>query len=649
VVTVNADGDPVVMISTGGRFETSHPPAVWMTDDNGDSWTKITELEILDYDYILDLEVYENFRYASTGTYVSSFEQGSGYSRAPGEGDPDLGDVWRIALSATEDTEGGYVGRFETVLSKLQELAEHSGQHDFGIVPYDSFLYCYDDVQSFQFQVRRPQWGDDKSWDDVTGEGLIFQLEHNNMVRPAYSQIRGSRPNMIYLLGPSAGEERDVSRYYNYPEISQSPWGRVEGTADAQSMYASAARSAKAFAELEDQGPYTDLQFEILETEKCFFHGGNADSDYPRCWGLGDIVTGYFHSLQADYKIEKVRISAGGGDATYTVHPTFKQSGEIVEDELETAFAIGLVTDAGAPTGIKGAQIWRTKDSGESWVLMQELDDPVDMSRGNIPTNNGDELIAAFGDFGTTFEWWKSSTGQQWLQMDQAGVAGTVRQMITAANGNIVCGVNEKYYISTDGGTQYSYTDTCGGNSIQSFCLATDGTLYSGSSHAGFTGQVWRSTDNGVNWAQRNVTALADFPASIIEAANGNLVLGTDAKDVQYSTDGGVTWSAPLATGAGSWLNCLLLMNNGYLIMSSLKGEIFRSLDHGVTWTKIHTFSGAGAIYSVVQIADATLLAIEDVRVHRSTDWGESWEMVFENTDLYRFYMLGAPWVVLES
>lgn len=268
------DGNFVLWAATGSYQDTINKATIWyMTttiDDAGDTtyrWTKLVSLDTIPYEYILDLCEYGGLRYASTGSYMGT----AGYRSYPGM--PDHGDVWRIALGQGDDATAGYLGRYDPVLSKLQELAEHSGIHDFGIVGYDSFLYCTDDVQNFQLQVRTPQWGTDNRWDEDTGEGVTFQMERRNMTDPQYSEIRGARPNMLFLLGPSSGEDREVSRYFDNTSISESPWNRIEGSIDAQSMFAGVSRDSKGQADLAALGPYTDLEFRILETDENYYGG----------------------------------------------------------------------------------------------------------------------------------------------------------------------------------------------------------------------------------------------------------------------------------------------------------------------------------------------------------------------------------------
>jgi hypothetical protein len=166
--------------------------------------------------------------------------------------------------AAADVAPSGVSGRWQTLLEKLKEIADQSGEHDFRVVGQDSFLYCFDGYQQFEFRVRSPQWGADNRWDGT--RGVSFSLPRGNMVDPAYSTIRGTRPTHLYLLGPSADDERTVEEYADAAAQAESPWNRIEAVADAQAVEAASARQSIAAAELEERGPYKDLEFQVQET-----------------------------------------------------------------------------------------------------------------------------------------------------------------------------------------------------------------------------------------------------------------------------------------------------------------------------------------------------------------------------------------------
>ena len=208
----------------------------------------------------------DNQYYASMGCYARAAGEGS-YG---GTWTADHGDVWRVVPVWDDIAESGMMGRWTVLLDKLQELAEQSGRYDFRIVGLDSFLYC-GDTQTFEFRVRSPQWGVDNRWDDETHQGVSFSIQRGNMAAPDYSEVRDARPTFLYLLGPSAADERTVVEFENTTESDDSPWNRCEACADAQSIDSPQALQSIGWGELEKLGPYKEFDFVVLETDRSHF------------------------------------------------------------------------------------------------------------------------------------------------------------------------------------------------------------------------------------------------------------------------------------------------------------------------------------------------------------------------------------------
>ncbi len=161
------------------------------------------------------------------------------------------------------------------------------------------------------------------------------------------------------------------------------------------------------------------------------------------------------------------------------------------------------------------------------------------------------------------------------------------------------------------------------------------------------TGQVFRSTDNGINW-----TATAGKPASMSTAEdihfNNSLdgwVIGQSFNTgaLYHTTDGGTTWN-PVTDFLGSYRSVDVEDSN---IWAANVGELYyRSTDNGETWIQ-------GELpYSPVQISDMEFFN-ESVgyavgwwgQAYRSNDGGVSWEILpTPNTDddFTDIYLMGA-------
>jgi len=270
---VGSLGQPILLASSGWR--TGGSARIYWSED-GETWSAAAYFTQISYAFTLGLAYFGGEYYAAMGCYAKS-----------GQWQADHGDVWRFVPSEADVAESGMVGRWTSLLDKLKEIAEQSGRYDFGIVGLDSFLYC-GETQAFEFQVRDGQWGVDNRWDGT--RGVTFAISRNNMARPEYAEVRGERPTMLYLLGPSADEERTIEEYEDAAEVALSPWGRIEGTVDAQGIDGATARASIGWAELELQGPYKTFDFEVLETDNLHYRGVRSrDSNVG--WGLGDVIT----------------------------------------------------------------------------------------------------------------------------------------------------------------------------------------------------------------------------------------------------------------------------------------------------------------------------------------------------------------------
>jgi len=370
IQTVDWQGQQVLWISTGKEPGDSR---IWQSA-NGITWTLVTHFTTPTYDFALSLADYLGEHYCSTGSYVAN-----------SQGRADQGDVWRIISSESAVEKDSATARWTSLLEKLQEKAEGSGQHDFGIVGFDSFLYCSDDVQTFKFEVRSPQWGTDNRWD---GErGLIFQIERGNMAAVEYSMDHGTRPTVIYVLGASSGEERHVSTFSDALNLNDSPWNWVEGIVDAQGIESPSAVNSIGWGELEKLKPFKDFQFTTMETEQCHYVGGNDDESHPLSWGLGDIVTAWFAGNQATCKVREVAIHAKNGGAVYEVQPTFK----VLEvEDLDEFYTVYLAT---ASKGLYRSTDFTFDDSADpTW---ERVGQKMGIAEFAVDRSNPDEFQAA--------------------------------------------------------------------------------------------------------------------------------------------------------------------------------------------------------------------------------------------------------------
>jgi len=518
--------------------------------------------------------------------------------------------VWLIVPSDEEVAEAGMVGRWVTLLEKLQELANQSGSCDFGIVGIDSFLYCWDNVQEFEFQVRSPQWGTDNRWD---GErGVSFSLARNNMASPIYQVIRGARPNHVYVLAQGADGEREVVEFaLDYED--ESPWGRVEGTLDAQSVDSSLAISSAGLAEIKDNGPYESLSFGVLETPVCHY----APCIHSLSFQLGDIVTGYFAGVQADCKIEEVTIFASG--PVYQAGIRLKVL-RVVEEEAEPRILI-------AGTCCTDGEAWRSEDDGITWALVQSLGDWIEAGTGT--RNAGQAVLSRYDEVWRTID-----GGGTWALVQQLTAGNDTQAFLLVSTGALIAGASYKFWRSTDDGLSWTAVQSLAtSRNIQDLLEADNGDLFAAVTRSNLVeGYIYRSQDDGATWAVIKTIAGQYGFASLMKLADGTLLAGTRASlfgvgtcQVYRSTDDGAIWAFLANVGTGMAIWTMAQAANGDLF-AGVDEDLYRSQDGGGTWALVESFA-ADSIDKILRtsLGNMVLTTYDPGGIWRSVNDGATW------------------------
>ena len=136
---------------------------------------------------------------------------------------------------------------------------------------------------------------------------------------------------------------------------------------------------------------------------------------------------------------------------------------------------------------------------------------------------------------------------------------------------------------------------------------------------------VFRSTDNGVNWGQKN-NGLTQMLCHGIIAADGKLFLST-LSGVFKSLDQGDNWVAAGMTGIDSRSICC--MQDSILFVGTQGQGIYKSIDDGQNWTAVS--SGiTSTSFRAMEAKGTTVFAggQNGTGVYRSLDYGATWSLL---------------------
>jgi photosystem II stability/assembly factor-like uncharacterized protein len=182
--------------------------------------------------------------------------------------------------------------------------------------------------------------------------------------------------------------------------------------------------------------------------------------------------------------------------------------------------------------------------------------------------------------------------------------------MFTATSGGI--------YFSTNQGDEWS---RCSNGIPNLYMLSvwadSNGTIFAGNYWRG----VYRSIDNGYSWVHSSNGLANSSVKSIAFTSKGTLICTSDY-GIHSSTDKGLSWSIPLIA---SGLSSVVVNANDSIYVGGNPG-IYLSENEGISW-KIIGLTDV-SISSLYITKKSSILAITSKGLQRSTDRGQSWNIV---------------------
>lgn len=194
------------------------------------------------------------------------------------------------------------------------------------------------------------------------------------------------------------------------------------------------------------------------------------------------------------------------------------------------------------------------------------------------------------------------------------------------SNGDIFAGTYDGgVFRSTDAGTNWEQKNS-GLTNLRVWAIVTNssGDLFVGTSES----KVFRSVDNGDNWNQ--VFVDKQFSTSVDLAINSDGIIFASYLGLVRSQDNGDNWTA-INTGLPSVLvNDIAINSMGHLFIgTSDPAGVFRSTDNGDNWTNVSNGLPNASIFSLGINSDGQIFVGNiDGQVFLSTDEGENWNEV---------------------
>jgi photosystem II stability/assembly factor-like uncharacterized protein len=140
------------------------------------------------------------------------------------------------------------------------------------------------------------------------------------------------------------------------------------------------------------------------------------------------------------------------------------------------------------------------------------------------------------------------------------------------------------------------------------------------------TGELFVSSDQGINWTIRSTLPVRDAVALGAGANTSELYLASASGVVYRSTDAGMNWSAVGTVSASDAVDLLVAPDLALLLLTAT-GSLYKSNNQGVSFTAIAALTGSDFVSLTLTTTPAVryYALSRSGGVYESTDGGTSW------------------------
>ena len=180
------------------------------------------------------------------------------------------------------------------VLRVLKELADASYQAG----TYIAFDIVAISPSQLEFRTFATQRGVDHRWPTSTNP-LILSPEFGNLANVDRGYDHSNEITYAYAGGQGEGASRVIGTASDTTRINQSPFGRIEGFADARMTSDTTQVQDEARSLVKQNVPRNTFSGKIVETPSTI---------YGLHYGFGDVVTANFEGEVIDCYVDKIRV-----------------------------------------------------------------------------------------------------------------------------------------------------------------------------------------------------------------------------------------------------------------------------------------------------------------------------------------------------
>ena len=249
----------------------------------------------------------------------------------------------------------------------------------------------------------------------------------------------------------------------------------------------------------------------------------------------------------------------------------------------------------------------------------------------SLAINQGGDIFAGTaGDLSTIKIYRSKDDGENWELLNTPTIQGDIEIISICNNGYIYAaydnGMNGGIIYSTDNGESWNRTNTPGMSITSIVFNSLDHVYISSSRHDESAGRVLYSTDQGKNW-QNTQWSYLESASSLAITSNDHLLVYS-VNGLNKSTDNGETWHVIYHDSLLGGYDLQLKSDSLFFLSTVYKG-VFRSVDAGLTWSAT---SFNDLRYAPIFITPEGLILTADCYridtakgIFYSSDEGENW------------------------